>query len=171
MIYLKIIAGISDTSEALFLCLLPRRRRWNCTPAKVNRRLATLAPSHPDHRRLACLLSHSFKIYFCSAATSKVFWAVLACLKTCNSVWYCNWLVKMGHVGCLVLSSLLCLLLQVWWRLLVHGYCLVQGIAGIVIVEGDTTGMGHAHWLVLRKPLIPSSTACHPLFLYFALLA
>ena len=23
--------------------------------------------------------------------------------------------------------------------------------------------MGHAHWLVLRKPLIPSSTACHPL--------
>ena len=33
--------------------------------------------------------------------------------------------------------------------------------------------MGHAHWLVLRKPLIPSSTACHPLsplaFLYFAL--
>ena len=34
--------------------------------------------------------------------------------------------------------------------------------------------MGHAHWLVLRKPLIPSSTACHPLppllaFLYFTL--
>ena len=27
VIYLKIIAGISDTSEALFLCLLPRRRR------------------------------------------------------------------------------------------------------------------------------------------------
>ena len=34
---------------------------------------------------------------------------------------------------------------------------------GIVIVVGGWMGarMGHvAHWLVLRKPLIPSSTAC-----------
>ena len=26
------------------------------------------------------------------------------------------------------------------------------------MLRGDTARMGHAHWLVLRKPLIPSST-------------
>ena len=46
----------------------------------------------------------------------------------------------------------------------------LPGVQGcIVIVEGGIPMMGHAHWLVLRKPLIPSSTACHPLLLFYIL--
>lgn len=81
---------------------------------KVNRRLWLLTPSsHPWLLVFVYLPTLSFLFM---KRSSRVLWkAASPCLKTHNSVWYCNWLVKTGHVGCLVLSSSLYLLLSVWW--------------------------------------------------------
>ena len=83
---------------------------------KVNRRLWLLHP--PPFPGFSCLFTFPPFLFFLwrDVSEMRVLWkAASPCLKTHNSVWYCNWLVKTGHVGCLVLSSSLYLLLSVWW--------------------------------------------------------
>ena len=103
----------------------------------------TLLPSLASR---VCLLSTLSFLFM--KISSRVLWkAASPCLKTHNSVWYCNWLVKTGHVGCLVLSSSLYLLLSVWWLQL-------------------ELRVGHVpHRLVAGAQ---KAASCHPALLYFA---